>query len=381
MKVESIDLVRCALPLRRAWVAGAANQTARDALLVRISTDVGVGWGECSAMNAPTYTSEFTDASILVIRDHLAPRLLRADDVHAATVRSTMEEVVGHQMAKSALEMAVVDAELRARGESLAHHLGVERARVPAGAAVGMGADDPTDQGDLLETVEPLAADGYRRIKLKIRPGNDRQRIEALHRAFPGIEVQVDANGAYPHHTEADIVALDWIDDVDVSLIEQPFPPTELGAHRRLAHRLVTPICLDEPITHLGAARDAIASEACEVMNLKIGRVGGLTTAIEIHDLCVRSRVPIWIGGMLDTGIGRAVNAVCSGLPGITMTGDLSASTYHYERDVIEAPIVVRDGWIDVPTEPGIGATVDESALAALTRDRLRVGPDGPDRS
>jgi O-succinylbenzoate synthase len=366
MHIEAVELVRFQLPLVTPFRTSFGVQDGRDVLLVHVITDAREGWGENVAGIEPLYSSEFTDASHLVLRDHLLPRLLAAKDITAAEIAGLFAVVKGWPMAKCAVEAAVLDAELRAAGLSLRTYLGGTRTRIPAGVSVGLF--DSID--DTLAAVDAYLADGYVRIKLKIEPGHDLDLVTAVRRHVgPDVLIQVDANAAY---TLGDARHLARLDDLDLLLIEQPLAEHDLRQHAELAKQLRTPICLDESITSAATAADAIALGACRIVNVKPGRVGGYLEARRIHDLCVANGVPVWCGGMLETGIGRAANLAIASLPGFTLPADLSASDRYFHRDITE-PFVLSDGHLAVPDGPGIGVTPDPDVLAALGATTERI--------
>jgi O-succinylbenzoate synthase len=362
MRVDAVELRRVRMPLVEPWRTSYGIEAVRDVVLVRVVGDLDgtatEGFAECGAPTTPGYTSEFADGAHEVLRRFLVPRVvgraLAADEVAAASGR-----VVGHPMAKAALETAVLDAELRASNVSLAAHLGATRARVPAGVAIGI--TEPTER--VLEMIETFQAQQYARVKLKIEPGRDVRVVRAVRERFPDLALQVDANGAYSTSAIDDLLALD---PFDLLLVEQPFAPDELLAHAQLARQLRTPVCLDESIVSAPSARYAIALGACSVVNIKAPRVGGYLEARRVHDVCVEAGVAAWCGGMLETGIGRAANLALAALPGFTLTGDLSASARYYARDLTEA-FVLDDGHLNVPTGPGIGVTPLADVLRAAT--------------
>jgi O-succinylbenzoate synthase len=330
--VVALELRRVRLPLVAPFVTAHGVTRERDVLLVRAIRDDGVeGWGECAAPTEPTYTSEYVDG---------AHALLRA-------YAWSLETVKGHPMAKAAVEAAVLDADLRARGISLREHLGGTRDRVVAGVAIGAA----RDVGALLDEVHRRVDEGYRRIKLKVMPGWDVEPVRAVRNEFgDGLLLQVDGNGAYAGE---DTSALRLLDDFGLLLIEQPLGDDDLDGHVALATRLRTPICLDETITSAHVAAHALDSGACRVVNVKPGRVGGLAAAKEIHDVCVERGAGAWVGGMLETGVGRATILALASLPGFTLPGDVSASNRWYTTDLTE-PFVLdpSDGTIAVPTAP-----------------------------
>ena len=359
MKIEAVELRRIGIPMIAPFRVSFGVEHQRDILLVHVIGSEAEGWGECVAMSRPLYSSEYTDGAEDVLRRHLLPRLFEVDNVAAADVAELLRPLHGHPMAKGALEMAVLDAELRASGVSLGQYLGAVRAEVDCGVSVGIY-EDPAE---LVEIVGGFLAEGYRRIKLKIEPGRDLESVRAVRERFPEILLQVDANTAY---TVADAPRLAKLDEFDLLLIEQPLAEDDVRGHAELARLLRTPICLDESITSTRAAADAIALGACSVVNIKAGRVGGYLEARRIHDVCAAEAVPVWCGGMLETGLGRAANVALAALPNFTLPGDTSASGRYYAQDITE-PFVLRDGRLEVPRGPGLGVTPIPEILDELT--------------
>jgi O-succinylbenzoate synthase len=359
MRLEAVELRRIRMPLVAPFRTSSGTEAVRDVLLLRAITDECDGRGECCALSEPLYTSEYVDGCEQVLRHHLLPRLFAAAALTAATVAEVLRPVQGHRMAKAAIEMAVLDAELRARQEPLVRHLGGVRETVACGVSVGIQESVPR----LLDLVEAYVAEGYGRVKLKIEPGWDVAPVRAVRERFPDLALQVDANAAY---TLADARHLARLDEFDLLLIEQPLPEDEVRAHAVLAARLATPVCLDESIVSARSAADAIAMGACSIVNVKPSRVGGYLEARRIHDVCQANGVPVWCGGMLETGLGRAGNVALAALPGFTLPGDISASDRYYRRDITE-PFVLREGRLRVPTGPGLGVEVDEDVLRGVT--------------
>lgn len=357
--LTGVELRRVTMPMVTPFRTSHGTETVRDVLLVRAVGPDAEGWGECVAMSEPRYTSEWVGGAHDVIRRFLIP-LLHRHDLRADDVPELLAPVRGHQMAKAAVEAAVLDAELRLTGASLASRLGSVRRTVPSGVAVGM-------QADIDATVEAVASyvdAGYVRVKLKIGPGCDVEPVRAVRAAFPGLLLQVDANSAY---RVDDAEHLARLDPFDLLLIEQPLADDDLDGHAELGRRLATPICLDESIVSVRSALDAIGRGACRVINLKPGRVGGISEAVRIHDLCVEHGIGLWCGGMLETGIGRAMNVALASLPGFTLPGDLSASARWFDPDLITEPFVLDRGHLRVPTGPGIGVEPDPEILQRST--------------
>lgn len=363
MRVEQVELRRVDLPLTTPFTTSFGTQTHRDVLLVRVVADGQVGWGECVAIHSPMYSAEFTDGAQLVLEQFLVPTVLAAGDVTADGFAGLVGHVHGHRMAKAALEMALLDAELRLAGRSMGDRLGAVVDRVPCGVSVGMGAT----VADVVADVDAYVAAGYRRIKLKIQPGFDVDLVAAVREAHPDVALQVDANAAYTLDDADHLAALDRF---RLLLVEQPFAADRLGDHAALARRIETPVCLDESITSEGTCRDAIAIGATSVVNLKPGRVGGVLAARHLADVCADLDVPVWCGGMVETGIGRAANVALAACPNFSLVGDVSASDRFWARDVTTEPFVMEDGHLDVPTGPGLGVEVDTSFLDEVTTGR-----------
>ncbi|WCB95145.1 o-succinylbenzoate synthase [Baekduia alba] len=359
-KLEGVELRRIEMPLVFPFRTSFGTQTTKSALLLRVVTSEGEGWGECVSSAHPLYSSEYVDASADVLRRFFVPALAAGGDVRASAVATTLAPFHGHRMAKAALEMGVLDAELHARGVSLGDELGAVRERVACGVSVGIM--DSIDV--LIDQVEQYVAQGYVRIKLKIEPGWDVAPVRAVRERFgDDLLLQVDANAAY---TLADARLLARLDDFDLLLLEQPLPEDDVLGHADLAKLVRTPICLDESIVSARAAADAIRLGACRIVNIKAGRVGGYLEARRIHDVCAAHGVPVWCGGMIETGLGRAANVALAGLPGFSLPGDTSGSDRFFATDITE-PFVLDDGHLPVPTGPGLGVTPIADRLAEVT--------------
>ena len=358
-RIENVELRLALLPLVRPFRTSFGVDTEKEVIYVRVDTDAGVGWGECVAGTLPDYSDEFNEAAWLVLRDHLVPSLL-GWDVEPEAVGSLTAWVRGHRMAKAALEMAVLDAWLRERNVSLASYLGATRERVACGVSIGIA--DTTEE--LLDQVDGYLSDGYQRIKLKIAPGADVERVAAVREAHPDIALSVDANAAYSLDDAASLCALD---EFGLLMIEQPLPHDDMVQHAELQKSLATPICLDESIKSAADAEAAIGLGACRSINIKQGRVGGLIEARRIHDIAARAGVPVWCGGMLETGIGRAGNLALAALPGFTLPGDTSASRRYFADDITEPFEMKPDGTMAVPDGPGLGVEPREERLEACT--------------
>jgi o-succinylbenzoate synthase len=357
MKLEAIELHHLTIPLVSKFTTSFGTQHARSVLLVKAVTSQAEGWAECVSIIDPVYTSEHVDGAALVIRRYLAPKLLGQENVDVNRIGHDLAFVVGHRMAKAAVETAVLDAFLRESGMSLATFLGGTRDEVACGVSVGIA--DSIDA--LLSQVAGHLESGYLRIKLKIRPGWDIEPVRAVRDAFgPHLLLSVDANTSYDASTLRSLIELD---EFDLLMIEQPFIAEDIDAHARLASRIKTAVCLDESIVSAANTASAIAHGACSIVNIKPGRVGGYLESRRIHDVCAAMGVPVWCGGMLETGVGRAANVALASLPNFTLPNDTSASARYFETDITE-PFELRDGYLRVPTGPGIGVEVAADALA-----------------
>ncbi|MEV6344952.1 o-succinylbenzoate synthase [Actinoplanes sp. NPDC051851] len=346
------------LPLVTPFQTSVFTEYYREALLVGVHTrDGAIGWGECAATAEPIYSAECIAGAVTMLRDELIPLVASLGEVSAEQANELFRKVPGNPMAKAALETAILDAQLREDQRSLADFLGAESTSVKAGVSVGLM---PMDE--LLRTVDRYwNEEHYQRIKLKIEPGRDVERVRAVREKLGDeVPLQVDANGAY---TMADADHLARLDEYDLLMIEQPFAEHDMAGHAALARRLRTRICLDEPITSPERAVQAIEQGAAQIINIKPGRVGGYLEARKIHDVCRERGIPVWVGGMLETGIGRAANIALAALPDFAeLVGDLSASTRFFKND-ITPPFLIENGSIPVPTAPGIGVDPTPDAL------------------
>ncbi|MDP5226286.1 MULTISPECIES: o-succinylbenzoate synthase [Arthrobacter] len=367
MKLTGIETRIVEMPLVTPFRTSFGTETVRQVLVVRAVAEGAEGWGECGASESPLYSSEYTAGAQDVLERFFIPALRTAqqelgDDFGAHRVAPALAPFKQHRLAKSALETAVLDAQLRTQGVSFADYFGAVRDSVPCG--VSLGITDTMDQ--LLNTVEASLAAGYLRIKLKIEPGWDLEPVRAVRDRFGDIDLQVDANAAY---RRSDARLLARLDAFELTLLEQPLPADDLLGHAALAREIATPICLDESATSSRAVATAVELGACSIINIKPGRVGGYLEARRIHDLCSANDIPVWCGGMLETGIGRAANVALAALPGFTMPGDTSASERYYQTDLTE-PFRLVDGRIAVPHGPGLGVTPIPEILERFTVSR-----------
>jgi O-succinylbenzoate synthase len=359
MKIDQIDLyeVRMRLKVRFQASTHAADELRHHLIRVR-SGDV-VGWGECSAPNDPYYLGETADAAWHMLEGFLIPSVLGKDFVDVATFADAYHHVKANTFARAGLEMAAWDLFGRATGKSGASMLGGTRTEIFSGVSLGM---EPFEA--LCDRVAQHVAEGYRRVKLKISPGHDAELFERLRPRFPDVAFMADANSTY---TLADTERLKRLDAFDLMMIEQPLAWDDLIDHARLQTDLKTPICLDESVRSFVQAKDALELRSCRVLNVKAGRVGGMLEAKRVHDACVAHGVPVWCGGMHDYGVGRAANVALASLPGFSLPGDVSGSDKYFEEDVVEPPIVAKNGAIEVPARPGLGYDVVEERVRKRT--------------
>jgi O-succinylbenzoate synthase len=367
VRIERIELRRLRLPLVRFFETSFGRVYDRTFLLVTVEDSGAAGIGECVADRTPYYSAETTATAWQVIAEFLAPIVLGRVFAHPQEIFDAMRVVRGHHMAKAAIEMAAWDLFARQEGVSLARLLGGTRDAIEAGVSIGI--QDSLDE--LVERVAIERAAGYRRVKIKIKRGWDLDAVAALRERFDDLPLMVDANAAY---TFADAAHLAGLDRFDLLMIEQPLDYDDIRDHARLQRCLRTAICLDESIHGVHAAEDAIERQACRIINIKPGRVGGHAESIRLHDLAAAHRIPVWHGGMLESGIGRAHNIHLSTLPNFSLPGDVAASRRYFAPDLIDPEIVVRaDGTIAVPNGAGIGVTIVPDRVEAATEARMEL--------
>ena len=371
MRIERLELRLLKLPLVHFFETSFGRVYDKACIVVRVDGEGVSGYGECVADADPFYSSETNDAAWTIITDFIAPRVLGVDFAHPREVWPALKAIRGHNMAKAAVEMAAWDLYARQRGEPLSTTLGGVRDRIASGVSIGI--QDSIAQ--LVDTVEAELAAGYRRIKIKVKPSPpwDLEPVAAIRTRFGSIPLMVDANAAYTT-AEAMVERLAALDAFDLMMIEQPLDYDDVLDHAALQKRLRTPICLDESIKSVNTAREAIALGACRIVNIKPGRMGGFAESIRLHDLCAAHGLPVWHGGMLETGIGRAANIHLSTLPNFTLPGDVAASKRYFNPDLVDPPIeVAPDGTIAVPTAPGLGVAIRTDRVEAATVRRHSI--------
>ena len=363
LQLERIELIEIELPLKSAFRTSFGVTTKRRVIIVRVTDKSGAaGFGECTAMEQPLYNEETVDTARAVITSTVVPILSLAEVSHARDIGPALSAIKGNRMAIAAVETAVWDLEAKLLNQSLSDHLGGSLHEIACGVSIGLQESPAV----LVEKVAHELDAGYQRIKIKIMPGEDVELVSAVRREFPEITLSVDANSAYC--LQHDLETMRRLDDFGLLMIEQPLAAGDLWEHSMLQRLIRTPICLDESITGLRDVRQALEMGACQIINIKLGRVGGHAEARKIQQLAKESSIPVWCGGMLETGIGRAHNIAMSTLDGFTLPGDVSSSERYWEKDIISPPVTVGPGGtIPVPSGPGIGYDVDEKFINELT--------------
>ncbi len=361
MKIESITLQHLSMPLVAPFETSFGRETDRECVFIVLQAEGLTGYGECVATRDPGYNYETTGTVWHILKDFVAPLILGKDIKDAADFQTRVAGIRGHHLAKAGVEMALWDLLGKRDGKSLKEMFGGTRDKVEVGVSIGI----QESASALVRTVAGYLGNGYRRVKIKIKPGREVDETSAVRKAYPHLRLQVDANSAYTLETAHVLKA---IDDLDLLLIEQPLFEDDIWDHRILQAEFKTPICLDESIITPRHARYALEMQACKIINIKPARVGGLSQGIAIHNLCRAQGVPVWCGGMLETGVGRASNLALASLPGFVLPGDISASDRYYHRDITNERFTLNDdSTITVPTGPGLGVTIDEAALKQFT--------------
>jgi O-succinylbenzoate synthase len=367
MKLDSLTLTHLRMPLVAPFETSFGRIDQRECLLITIRSEGLIGYGECVADRDPGYSYETIGTAWHILKDFIAPKILHQDVIDPADFQRRADFVRGHPLAKAGVEMALWDLRGKRENKSLRELFGGKKDSVDVGVSVGLQASPEA----LVKTVERYLAQGYGRIKIKIKPGRDAGDASAVRKKFPAIKLQVDANSAYTLETYQ---ALRPLDLLDLLLIEQPLGEDDIWDHHIIQQQFKTPICLDESILSARHARAAIEMQAARVINIKAGRVGGLSEAIAIHNLCLDHNLPVWCGGMLETGVGRASNLALASLPNFKLPGDISASDRYYAQDITRERFTLNaDSTINVPTAPGLGVTIDPSALKKFTQAEITL--------
>lgn len=361
IRIERATLYLVEMPLVSPFVTSFGEERVRQALLLCLTADGRTGWGECVAGAGPWYSAETVETARHVIAEFALPLVRGRGLAHPRELTPMLAPIRGHPMAKAALEAALWDVYAQQEGKPLAHVLGATRELVPAGVSVGI----QPDVANLVNRVASYVDQGYQRVKLKVKPGWDVEPVAAVRERLPDLPLSVDANAAY---TLDDALHLRTLDRFGLLMIEQPLDHDDLVGHARLVQTLTTPICLDESISSPHRAWEAIELGACRIINVKQGRIGGLSAALEVHELARERGVPLWCGGMLETGVGRALNAALAALPGFTLPHDISATDRYYHEDIALPPFRLERGFIRVPQQPGLGVEVDLERLHRFGR-------------
>jgi O-succinylbenzoate synthase len=369
LKLQTLELIEIGLPLKAPFETSFGTTHERRIMIIRvIDADGSVGYGECTAPEAPFYNHECIETAWTITVKFIAPMIANAGVRCATEVSRVLAPIRGNRMAIGGVEAAVWELEAKLSGKPLWRHLGGTRSEINCGVSIGLQASVDV----LLEKVRHEVSSGYQRIKLKIKPGQDVELVKAVRQEFPNILLSVDANSAY--RLDSDVELLKKLDDFDLLMIEQPLAAGDLVDHAKLQREIKTAICLDESITCVADARHAIELDACRIINIKLGRVGGHSEAKAIQEYAMARDIPVWCGGMLESGIGRAHNIAMSTLPGFTLPGDVSASQRYWEEDIIEPSVTVSNkGVINVRNDAGIGYSVNESRIASLTTRHEKV--------
>ena len=360
MKIERAVLRQIPLRLKEYFEISSGGMQDRRILLLTLYSEGIEGWGECVVSEDPAYSYEFTDTAWHVLTEFILPGIVGRDAEGPEDILAPVHWVRGHNMAKAAVEMAGWDLAARAEGVSLSQKLGGDRDVVPVGVSIGLKATDE----ELHENVEGYLDDGYARVKIKIKPGRDIDMLAGLRERFPDVAFMADANSAY---TLNDVARLRELDALDLMMIEQPLSYDDFLDHARLQEQISTPVCLDESIKSEGDLSLALELGSCQIVNIKPGRVGGFGVSRRLHDTMQTRGLPVWCGGMLESGVGRACNVALASLPGFTLPGDISASQRYWEQDIVIPEFEVEDGVMRVPTGVGLGVALDLDRIRGLT--------------
>ena len=369
MIIKAIELRMVSLPLREPFVASYGEEKNKEFILVYVETDDVVGVGECVALSAPLYSPETYATAWYMLSHFFVPAVLGKKVTHPSEIREWLAPFRGHPMAKASIDTAVWDAYAKTLSTPLAQLIGGRDVDIPAGISIGI----QPNVSQLLKKVESYIEQGYHRFKVKITPETGFDSLRAIRHEFPHLPLMADANSAY---TLNDVTSLKQLDDLDLMMIEQPLAFDDLLDHAKLQRKIDTPICLDESLNSLSDVKKALELGACKIVNLKIGRVGGLSEALDIEAFCRQENIPLWCGGMLEAGVGRIFNLAISSLSGFTLPGDTGPSSRYFDEDIINPPVeFTRPGYLRAPNHPGIGVPLREKYIHKLTvqKDRFTV--------
>ena len=370
MLIKEVNVRKVKMMMKNPFTTSFGTFQEKDFLILEVKDELGnAGWGESVAFHSPWYSEETLETNLHMIRDFLVPIILDTEIAHPDEVSERFAHLRKNNMAKSTVEGAVWDLYAKRQRITLAEALGGERDRIEVGISIGIN----ENMDELVETVRGFIEEGYKRIKVKIKPGFDVEVMRELRRQFPDTPMMADANSAYRLD---DVELLKELDEFGLTMIEQPLASDDIIDHAKLQPQLKTPICLDESIHSLEDTRKAIELGSTKIINIKIGRVGGLTEAKKIHDYCMEQSIPVWCGGMLESGIGRAHNVALTTLPNFILPGDTAGSSRYWEEDIISPEVTVEDGYITVPKEPGIGYEVNKETLDKFTVDSWHFGKE-----
>lgn len=367
MRIDAVELIQIEMPMKSPFTTSFGTMSTRRMLLVKVHSEGVYGWGEVSPLNDPLYNYETPETAWHILKDYAVPCVLGKNILHPSELPKLYAEIRGHNFAKAGLENAVWDAYARVQGVPLAQVLGGDKERIDVGVSIGI----QKTPADLVRVVEGFVRQGYKRMKIKIGPGRDLQDLRAVRKEFPNTAIMADANSAY---TLADIPLFQAMDDLNLTMYEQPLAWDDIIDHAKLQKAVRTPVCLDESVHSCEDARKALELGSCRIINIKVGRVGGHTAAKEIHALMLRNGLAVWCGGMFESGVGRAHNIHMTTLPGFTLPGDTSASDRYYHEDIVDEPARLNsDGTLTVPSGPGIGVDVVPDVLKKYTLRSLTL--------
>ncbi len=361
MKIEKIEIRHIKMKLISPFESANRIENFEEHIIIKVDSEGICGWGECVAQSNPSYTYETLKTAWHILTEFIIPQILNKNFKSLEEIISTWAWIRGHNMAKAGIEAALWDLFSKVENVSLSKYLEGNKNKIEVGVSIGIQSSNEK----MLKTINEYLQEGYKRIKIKIKPGTDVEIVSEIRKEFPNILLQVDANSSYQL---SDLEIFKKLDEFNLLMIEQPLAHDDIYQHSKLQKQIQTPICLDESITSLNDTTTAIELDACKIINIKPGRVGGFTESKKIHDYCLEKNIPVWHGGMLESGIGRAGNIALASLPNFMLPADISASKRYFEEDIIEQPFEIsKDGTINVPDKPGIGVDVNLKNLEKVT--------------